>query len=113
MKTVGERLKALREDNDLTQTKLSKELQLSRTAISSYEIDNATPSLEVLIKYADYFNVSTDYILGRVKDPNLKIKDNGIIQITTKKEADDTIINEFLEEALRFYNKKKLKKKCD
>lgn len=61
----SDRLKALREDHDLTQSELSKKLKISRTALSNYETGFREPNLEILISIADYFNVTLDYLLGR------------------------------------------------
>lgn len=65
MKIVGERLRSLRESVKLSQTKLAKEFDTSQSAIARYELDHAIPTPEILLKYADYFDVSMDYIFGR------------------------------------------------
>ena len=65
MKIVGERLRSLRESVKLSQTKLAKEFDTSQSAIARYELDQAIPTPEILLKYADYFDVSMDYIFGR------------------------------------------------
>lgn len=65
----NEKLKALREDNDLTQSQLGKLFNVNQITISQYERGVRQPSLEILIKYAKYFNVSLDYIAGLTKDP--------------------------------------------
>ena len=63
------RLRDLREDHDLTQTKLAKILGMSQTGYSKYETgENDLPS-SILIKLADFYNVSVDYILDRTSDP--------------------------------------------
>lgn len=59
------RLQALREDSDLKQEELSKLLHITRGALANYECGTRTPSIDLLIKIADYFNVSLDYLLGR------------------------------------------------
>lgn len=61
---VGQRIKSLREQNDITQYELGKELSLSKTTISHYENDSRTPPIETLIQLADFFKVDLDYILG-------------------------------------------------
>lgn len=66
----SDKLKDLREDNDLTQSELAKILNISREAISGYENSGKEPSFGVLIRIADYFNVSLDYLLCRT---NLKV----------------------------------------
>jgi len=64
MVNLGHRLRALRIQMGLTQLQLSERLWVSKAMISSYELDQRTPSYEVLIKIAKFFNVSTDYLLG-------------------------------------------------
>lgn len=66
----GERLKELREDSKLTQEKIAKYLKISRQTISGYETGSNEPSIENLIKLADLFNVSLDYLCGRTKEKN-------------------------------------------
>ena len=60
----GERLKQLRENSQLTQKQLAERIWLSKAAISNYELYERNPSPEILIKIAEVFNVSTDYLLG-------------------------------------------------
>lgn len=59
------RIRDLREDRDLTQTQVAKILGMSQTGYSKYETgENDLPSA-VLIKLADFYHTSVDYILGR------------------------------------------------
>ena len=76
MKIIGERLRGLRESVRLSQAKLAKEFDVSQSALARYEIDDSTPSPEVFLKYADYFDVSLDYIFGRTDDPHGMIYNN-------------------------------------
>ncbi len=72
----GDRLKELREEKQLTQEELGKFLNVSRQAISSYESEETEPSINNLIKLANIFNISLDYLLGRTKERyNLNLKD--------------------------------------
>lgn len=57
------KIKILREKFKLTQSELAKELNLTRSAVNSWEMGVTTPSVEYIIKLARLFNVSTDYIL--------------------------------------------------
>lgn len=70
------RIKNLRIDNDLTQSQLSEVLHISQVAYSYYEIGKRSIPIEILIKLADFYNVSIDYILNRtnIKEIN-KSKD--------------------------------------
>lgn len=60
---LGERIKTLRNARNLSQVQLAKALNVSKQAVSNWENDNILPSIEMLIKIANYFSVSTDYIL--------------------------------------------------
>lgn len=62
------RLRDLREDNDLTQTQLAKLLGMSQTGYSKYETGENDIPTQILIKLADLYDTSVDYILGRTND---------------------------------------------
>lgn len=64
------RLKELREERDITQADLGKALNISPSAIGMYEQGRREPSLDVLRKLAEYFKVSTDYLIGRTEIRN-------------------------------------------
>lgn len=59
------RLRDLREDRDLNQTQIAKILGMSQTGYSKYETGENDIPTAILIKLADFYNVSTDYILNR------------------------------------------------
>lgn len=59
------KIKQLRIENDVSQEKLAKILNTSQNSISNYEKGNTEPNLTNLIKLADYFNVSLDYLCDR------------------------------------------------
>ena len=63
----GATLKALRKYHRLTQKELAAVVGKTNSAIYDWENGRSYPSLEELVKIADYFNVSTDYLLGRIK----------------------------------------------
>lgn len=63
----ADRLRELREENDMTQEQLGKLLNVTKQAVYSYEKGENEPSFDSLIKIADIFNVSLDYLLGRTK----------------------------------------------
>ena len=65
MTTLGDKIRIERETKKLKQEDLARLLNLRQTTISSYETNNSQPSYEMLIKIADLFEVSTDYLLGR------------------------------------------------
>lgn len=59
------RLRDLREDNDMKQTNIAEYLGIQQTVYSRYERGFQTIPVEHLIKLADLYKVTTDYILGR------------------------------------------------
>ena len=58
------KLKELRKSQNLTLKELALRLEISYQALSNYENSNRQPDYETLIKFADFFNVSVDYLLG-------------------------------------------------
>ncbi len=64
------RLKALREDRDITQKTLSEYLNIRQNTYSQYENGQRQLPIETLIKLAEYFDTSTDYILELTDNPN-------------------------------------------
>lgn len=65
-----ERIRQLREDKDMTQTEIAKILYCSQRVYSNYERGDIDIPTMVLIKLADFYNTSTDYILGRTNNPS-------------------------------------------
>ena len=63
------RLKELRLANSLTQKELAKAIEVGRTTISEYESGKIVPKQEGLLKLANYFNVSVDYLTGVSDNP--------------------------------------------
>ncbi len=61
---LSKRIRELRQARNLTQVDLAKELGVTKQSVSNWENDNIQPSIEMLIKTADFFGVSTDYLLG-------------------------------------------------
>lgn len=73
MKIVGERLRSLREGIKLSQAKLAKLIGTTQASINRYEALASEPPLKTLLWYADYFDVSMDYIFGRTDKPQGKL----------------------------------------
>ena len=69
------RLKALRTDNGLSQKEMAEYLVISQPAYANYERQAREADYETLKKLADYFNVTTDYLLGREDKTTLTTKD--------------------------------------
>lgn len=64
-----QRLRDLREDKDLKQVQVASLLGIQQTVYSRYERGYQTIPVEHLLALADFYGVSTDYILGRTNDP--------------------------------------------
>ncbi len=64
MVNFGNKLKTLRTEAGMTQTELAKRLSITKSVVSYYELQERTPSPDVLIQLADIFHVTTDYLLG-------------------------------------------------
>ena len=62
-------LKQIRTSKDLLQTKVAMDLNITQETVSSYETGRVFPSSDMLIKLADYYNTSIDYIVGLTDDP--------------------------------------------
>ena len=59
------RIRALREDRDMRQIDLAEATGIDQRTISNYETGKSNPDSYALIKLADYFNISIDYLVGR------------------------------------------------
>ncbi len=62
---MGNRIRDLREDKGMRQSDLAKAVGIDQRTISNYEIGKTNPDSDALIKLADFFGVSIDYLLGR------------------------------------------------
>lgn len=66
------RLKEIRKSKGISQLKLAIDLNTSQNTISRYETGDREPGINELIKIADYFNVSVDYLLERTDNPKMQ-----------------------------------------
>ena len=65
------RLKELRKKRNISQIKLALDLSMNQNTISRYETGEREADYKTLIKIADYFNVSIDYLLERTNNPKI------------------------------------------
>ena len=65
------RLREIRKSKGISQLKMSMDLNTNQNTISRYETGEREPGINELIKIADYFNVSVDYLLCRTDNPNI------------------------------------------
>ena len=63
------RLKELRKKRNISQLKLAMDLTMNQNSISRYETGEREADYATLIQFADYFDVSIDYLLGRTENP--------------------------------------------
>jgi len=61
---LNERIRKLRLERNWSQVDLAKKLNVTKQSVSNWENDNIQPSIEMLVKLAREFSVSTDYLLG-------------------------------------------------
>ncbi len=110
---LGERLKQLRSEKEISQTQLAKEFNIARSTLSQYESNQRTPSDELKIKFSEYFNVSLDYLLGKVNirnhtdDPNITIALHSDTDYDDLPEEARKEINNFIEFVKQKYKDKK------
>ena len=71
-----DRIKELRQAKHITQVDLANALNVTKQCVSNWENNNILPSVEMLCKLADYFSVSTDYLLCRENNALLQV--NGL-----------------------------------
>ena len=80
-KNLNENLRELRVAKGINQLELGVALGVTKQCVSNWENDNVLPSIEMLIKIANYFNVSTDYLLGLSSSKTLNVDKLTIEQI--------------------------------
>ena len=93
MRDFSEIIKELRQSKGLTQTQLAERIGVKKSIISAYETDSRPPSLDMLIKYAREFHVSTDYLLDMETTKRINVDKLSETQISIL----NTLINEFIE----------------
>ena len=96
MEQIGKRLRALREGIRLTQVQMAQILGVQQSRINRFETGQSTPSPEVFLKYADYFDVSMDYLYCRTNEPRGKLYDYKPQALKEKMEQSEEM-REFIE----------------
>ena len=92
MKEVGKRLKYLREGIGVSQDKLANMLGSTQSSINRYENGQSEPTVEFFRKFADYFDVSLDYLFGRTDYPQGKL-----YEYHTQTQTDNPELKQFIE----------------
>lgn len=70
---IAETIKSLRETANITQSELSKHLNVTRSSVNAWEQGVSVPSIALLVALAQFFHVSTDYLLGLEQNLTLDI----------------------------------------
>lgn len=83
------RLRELREENGMKRSTLAKDLHMNAGTIANYENEIRQAPYEYLLLFADYFDVSVDYLLGREERGALKVKLDGALTESERKLIDD------------------------
>ena len=74
------RLKQLRKDHALTQADVAKSLNITRQGYANYENEVTNPTPAILIKLADFFECSTDYLIGRENEMGTVVINNDLTE---------------------------------
>ena len=77
----GDQIKNLRMSKCLNQVEMAKILGVTKQSVSNWENENIMPSVDILIKLSQFFNVSTDYLLGLTENHALNTEGLSEIQI--------------------------------
>ena len=85
---LGDRLRQLRQDKHLNQDQAAKLVGVEQSTISAYECDLRQPSYAVLVRLAEIYHVSTDYLLGR--------SDTRYVDVSGLTSAEAAIISELV-----------------
>ncbi len=78
----GDTIKSLRLSNNLSQVQLAHNLDVSKQTVSNWENNNILPSIEMLVKIAKYFSVSTDFLLELNSRKYIEVTKLTDVQIT-------------------------------
>lgn len=92
--SFGTRLRELRKNKNLTQQELGDIVHVSKVSISGYERGERSPDRETLTHLADYFNVSTDYLLGRSDESDINKSPSPSYIETIAAHMDDNLTEE-------------------
>ena len=112
---LTERLTKLRKNRSATQADLAKVLSIERTTYGKYETGGIQPPVEVILKLAEYYDVSTDYLLGNDKKASFQNTgsiagavvnghNNGSVTVTNGSKIESRVLSKEEQEILRIYS---------
>lgn len=90
---LGKQIRKLRLNKNISQIDLANKLCVTKQSISNWENENIMPSIDMLIKMADYFGVTTDYLLGLSENHSLNTEGLSDLQIAHIQTVIDDILN--------------------
>ena len=90
---LGEQIKKLRMNKGMSQVQLADKLNVTKQSVSNWGSEYIMPSVDMLIKIANFFNVSTDYLLGLSEKHTLNTDGLSDLQITHIQTIIDDILN--------------------
>ena len=70
---VADRIKTLREENQMTQAELARRLSITRASVNAWEMGISAPSTQYIVELADIFHISTDYLLDVDRSASISI----------------------------------------
>lgn len=88
---IGKRIKELRTQKDVTQKELADFIGLTPKMISFYEKEERFPPHDIILKLSDFFDVSTDYLLGKSNVRDIKSNDNLIVIKENEKDVEELL----------------------
>ncbi len=86
---IADKIKTLRQKRGITQAELAKKLGVTRAGVNAWEMGISVPSTQYIIKLADYFTVSTDYLL--------EMPHTSVISVEGLSEKEIAVIIDFIE----------------
>lgn len=101
--TLGQRISYLRDRRGLSQATLAKELHIGTSTLGMWETDKRRPNTDALVDIADFFKVTTDYLLGREVKDNLTVAAHLDDDLSDEERAE---IEEYIEFKKAQYRKK-------
>lgn len=93
--SIGKRLAALRDERRWTQLQTAASLGISRAALSHYEKNRREPDSETLSRFADLFQVTVDYLIGRTSIPQQTLTHDVRSFVDHLELSDDEILNKY------------------
>lgn len=108
---IGERLRKLRKAKGMTQEQVAAYLNAAKSTVSQYENNVNEPDLQTLVKLADLFGVSVDYLFGRGEPADKKEETADWPHLLKEKLTEEEA--EYLQESLAMYRKWKARRSKD